>query len=153
VSYRLPESNELIPLLQVVPSKNNEERLLLVSPELASVLATIVTRLRGQNGGVVPSLPRYDRYERDVGPSLPHLFQRQRGSRRTVISDAGIRGLINRTLAMTGLRDSHGDPLTFTPHDLDTTAQTRRSRDHGGCRIGQPGRDPTLGGPPRPAGC
>jgi site-specific recombinase XerD len=118
VSYRLPESNELIPLLQVVPSKNNEERLLLVSPELASVLATIVTRLRSQNGGVVPSLPRYDRYERAVGPSLPHLFQRQRGSRRTVISDAGIRALINRTLAMTGLCDSHGDPLTFTPHDF-----------------------------------
>ncbi|QKV74119.1 site-specific integrase [Amycolatopsis sp. Hca4] len=118
VSYRLPESNELIPLLQVVPSKNNEERLLLVSPELASVLATIVTRLRGQNDGVVPSIPRYDGYEREVGPPLPHLFQRQRGSRRTVISHGGIRRLINRTLAMTGLRDSHGDPLAYTPHDF-----------------------------------
>jgi hypothetical protein len=26
--------------------------------------------------------------------------------------------LINRTLAMTGLRDSRGDPLAFTPHDF-----------------------------------
>jgi hypothetical protein len=118
VSYRLPESNELIPWLQVVPSKNNEERLLLVSPELASVLATIVTRLRGENGGVVPSVPRYDGYEREVGPSLPHLFQRQRGSRGAVIGAGGIRVLINRTLAMTGLRDSHGDPLAFAPHDF-----------------------------------
>ncbi|MBE8515976.1 hypothetical protein ILP97_00260 [Amycolatopsis sp. H6(2020)] len=94
VSYPLPDSKELVPLLQVLPSKNNEERLLLVSPELASVLATIVTRLRDRNGGVVPSVPRY---ERGVGPPLPHLFQRQRGSRRTVISDGGIRVLINRT--------------------------------------------------------
>jgi hypothetical protein len=33
-----------------------------------------------------------------------------------VISAADIRALINRTLAMTGLRDSHGDPLAFTAH-------------------------------------
>jgi hypothetical protein len=46
VSYRLPDTGEVVPLLQIVPSKSNEERLLLVSPELASVLATVITRLR-----------------------------------------------------------------------------------------------------------
>ena len=40
VSYRLPDTGEIVPLLQIVPSKSNEERLLLVGPELASVLAT-----------------------------------------------------------------------------------------------------------------
>jgi hypothetical protein len=36
VSHRLPETNEVIPLLQIVPSKTNQERLLVVTPELAS---------------------------------------------------------------------------------------------------------------------
>ncbi|MET9002701.1 hypothetical protein [Amycolatopsis sp. NPDC004169] len=102
-------------LLQVVPWKSNEEQPLLVSPELNSVLATIGNRLQGQNGGVVPSLPCYERY---VGPSLSHLFQYQQRSWRTVMSDADIRGLINRTLATTVPRDSHGDPLISIPHDL-----------------------------------
>ncbi|MEU7855287.1 hypothetical protein [Nonomuraea sp. NPDC049141] len=31
-------------MLQIVPSKINEERLLLVTPELANVLAAIITR-------------------------------------------------------------------------------------------------------------
>lgn len=48
VSYRLPDSGEVVPLLQIVPSKSNEERLLLVTPELASVLATVVCRGQGQ---------------------------------------------------------------------------------------------------------
>ena len=40
-------------MLQIVPSKNNHERLLLISPELASVLATIIMRLRAHNSGTV----------------------------------------------------------------------------------------------------
>ncbi|MFE2512276.1 hypothetical protein ACFXC9_28200 [Streptomyces naganishii] len=50
VSYRLPDNGEVVPLLQIVPSKSNEERLLLVTPELASVLATVVCRIRGDDG-------------------------------------------------------------------------------------------------------
>jgi hypothetical protein len=45
VSYRLPATGETVPLLQIVPSKSNEERLLLVSPELASVLAAVVKEI------------------------------------------------------------------------------------------------------------
>ena len=33
VQYRLPTTDEIVPLLQIVPSKTDEERLLLVSPE------------------------------------------------------------------------------------------------------------------------
>lgn len=46
ISYKLPDTGEIVPMLQIVPSKSNEERLLLVGPELASVLATVITRLR-----------------------------------------------------------------------------------------------------------
>ncbi|MEV6849894.1 hypothetical protein [Actinoplanes sp. NPDC051411] len=55
VSYKLPDTGEVVPLLQIVPSKSNEERLLLVGPELASVLAAIVSRLRAV-GGVATSV-------------------------------------------------------------------------------------------------
>ena len=63
-------------LLQIVPSKTNEERLLLVTPELASVLASLISRLRHRRDGSVPLVARYDNYEATTGPLLPHLFQR-----------------------------------------------------------------------------
>ena len=39
IQYRLPGTGELIPLLHIVPSKTDAERLLVVSPELADVLS------------------------------------------------------------------------------------------------------------------
>ena len=39
IQYRLPATGEIVPLLQIVPSKTDEERLLVVSPELADVLS------------------------------------------------------------------------------------------------------------------
>jgi integrase len=118
VSYRLAGTGEMVPLLQILPSKSNEERLLLVSPELASTLATIITRVRDRNGGIVPMISQYDRHERTFGPMLPHLFQRRRGHRNEVISTATVQNLLNATLAHAGLRDAAGEPLRFTPHDF-----------------------------------
>ncbi|MGI8312936.1 tyrosine-type recombinase/integrase [Saccharopolyspora hattusasensis] len=118
VSYKLPDSGEIVPLLQIVPSKSNEERLLLVSPELASVLATIISRLRADNSGTVPLVGRYDAHERVTGPPLPHLFQRALGPRREVISAGTVYKLINTVLAATGLRDATGQPLVYRPHDF-----------------------------------
>jgi site-specific recombinase XerD len=118
VSYRLPDTGELMPMLQIVPSKTNEERLLLVSPELASVLATIITRLRAQNGGTVRLVARYDTGEQVTGPPLPHLFQRRRAWRSAAISYAFVQTMLTDTLARTGLRDAADRPLTHTPHDF-----------------------------------
>src|SRR5262249_2737658 len=118
VSYTLSDTGEIVPLLQIVPSKSNEERLLLVSPELASVLATIITRLRGDNGGTVPLAARYDHHERVTGAPLPHLFQRAFGARREVISPGTVYKLINTALAAAGLRDATGHPLIYRPHDF-----------------------------------
>ena len=42
IQYRLPATGELIPLLQVTPSKTDTERLLVISPELADVLSAII---------------------------------------------------------------------------------------------------------------
>jgi integrase len=119
VSYRLADTGELVPLLQILPSKNNQERLLLVSPELASALATIITRLRERNGGTVPLVSRYDHHERTFGPMLPHLFQRRtRGHRNEVMSNTNVQKLLDQTLARAHLRDAAGERLRFTPHDF-----------------------------------
>jgi integrase len=118
VSYRLPDGGEVVPLLQIVPSKGNEERLLLVDPELASVLAAIITRLRAGSDGAVPLVARYDHHERTTGPLLPHLFQRARGARSEVISTGTVYKLINTALAAAGLKDSTGQPLAYRPHDF-----------------------------------
>jgi integrase len=118
VSYRLPDTGEIVPMLQIVPSKSNEERLLLVSPELASVLATIITRLRDRNGGAVPLTARYDPHEKVTGPPLPHLFQRRVAWRWEVPSHKTIQKLLTHTLAGAGLCDAAGQPLRYTPHDF-----------------------------------
>jgi hypothetical protein len=115
VRHRLEDTGELIPLLQVLPSKTDQERLLLVSPELASVLASMVSRLRAAGGGTIPLVCRYDRHERTIGPALPHLFQRRIGHRTEVIGVTTVQKLLNTTLARCDLQDAAGQPLKFTP--------------------------------------
>ncbi|MEU1813483.1 tyrosine-type recombinase/integrase [Micromonospora aurantiaca (nom. illeg.)] len=117
ISYQLPDTGEVVPLLQVVPSKSDRERLLLVTPELASVLATIIARLRDGTGRI-PLVARYDAHERTTGPMLPHLFQHVIGWRHEVISARRVQTLLTDTLALTGLTDAAGQPLRYTPHDF-----------------------------------
>lgn len=118
-SHRLPGTGEIVPLLQIVPSKTDEERLLLVSPELASVLATTIARLRRENGGTIRRVGRWDRYERVVGPALPHLFQRSAtGHPHGVLSYTSLREMLNAAVTRAGLTDTAGEPLEFTPHDF-----------------------------------
>ncbi|MEU8265024.1 site-specific integrase [Micromonospora sp. NPDC048999] len=123
VSYRLADTGELVPLLQIVPSKSNEERLLLVTPELASVLATIIGRIRDPDGAV-PLVARFDGYERVTGPELPHLFQHRDGFRHRngwrpdVLHPELVRHLLINTLARSGITDAAGQPLHYTPHDF-----------------------------------
>jgi integrase len=118
VSYKLPKTGEVVPMLQIVPSKTNEERLLLVSPELASVLATIISRLRAENNGMVPLTRRYDRYEKETGPPLPHLFQHRKGWNWMVPSPTTIQRWLTQALHRAALTDSSGNALHYTPHDF-----------------------------------
>jgi len=117
VQYRTPGSGELVPLLQIPPSKTDEERLLVISPELTDVLSAIVCRIRNQDGSV-PLVVAYDHHEKIWNPPMPLLFQRTVGLETRPIPISGIRTLINDALARTGLTDATGKPLTFAPHDF-----------------------------------
>jgi len=120
VQYRLPDTGEVVPLLQIVPSKTAEERLLLVSPELANTLAAVITRVRKQNDGIVPPISRYDPHEKIEGPALPHLFQRRNNGawRSTVISLDSVYRLLQSAVDRAGVTDNAGAPLRYTPHDF-----------------------------------
>lgn len=117
VQYRLPTTGELVPLLHIAPSKSDAERLLVISPELADVLATIICRVRDPDGAV-PLVVAYDYHERVFNPPLPILFQRQVGTENRPISAPAIRKLLDLALAKTGLTQADGRPLRFLPHDF-----------------------------------
>jgi integrase len=117
VTHTLPDTGEVVPLLQVAPSKQDAERLLLVAPELAHVLARIVQRVRAGRPEV-PLVTRYDGYERHTGPPLPHLFQRWHGTELRVISPAVVKRLLGLAIDRAGLRAPGGQPLRYTPHDF-----------------------------------
>lgn len=117
VQYRLPTTGELVPLLQIAPSKTDTERLLLISPELADVLAAVVHRVRGPHGAV-PAVASYDRGERIWNPPMPLLFQRRYSNEIRPLTRNYVRDLLNAAITHTGLTDVCGTPLRFTPHDF-----------------------------------
>ena len=117
VQYQLPGTGELVPLLQILPSKTDTERLLVVSPELADVLSVIICQIRGDSGAV-PLVRAYDRREcLWIGPA-PLLFQRRLRSEDRPITAQAIRELLNVALEASGLTDAAGRPLRFAPHDF-----------------------------------
>lgn len=63
VSYRLPTTGEVIPMLQITPSKTDKERLIVISPELAVVFAEIISHVR-RGAEHIPLISRYDSAER-----------------------------------------------------------------------------------------
>jgi hypothetical protein len=91
--------------------------LLVISPELADVLSTIISRVRDANGAV-PLVVSYDTHERVWNPPMPLLFQRHIGVENRPIPATGIRDMLNDALARTGLTDASNRPLTFSPHDF-----------------------------------
>ncbi|MDQ3151025.1 MAG: site-specific integrase, partial [Actinomycetota bacterium] len=118
VQYRLPSTGELVPLLQIAPSKTDSERLLVVSPELADVLSSIIRRVRGAIAAV-PVIPAYDRTECVWLAPAPWLFQRRLGTEHRRICPGAIRNILNTALAHSPLIDPEtGGPLSFTPHDF-----------------------------------
>jgi len=118
VQYKLPGTGELVPLLQIAPSKTDAERLLVISPELADVLAAVIRRIR-EPSGAVPLVRAYDRHECAWATPAPLLFQRRAGTTRRAITDWTARKILARALAATGLTDpATGQPLHYTPHDF-----------------------------------
>jgi hypothetical protein len=117
VQYRLPSTGELIPLLHITPSKTDTERLLVISPDLADVLAAVIHRVRDHTGAV-PLVVPYDVHEHEFTPALPILFQHRVGSDARPISAATFRRWITTAANSAGLCDASGQPLTFLPHDF-----------------------------------
>lgn len=118
VQYRLPTTGELVPLLQIAPSKTDTERLLVVSPELADVLSAIICRIRDSTGKV-PCITAYDYHEKIWNPPVPLLFQRRFGAETRRLNPDSVRELPAGALRDTGLADAAGGgPLRYTPHDF-----------------------------------
>ena len=113
--YPLPGTGELVPLLQIVPSTTDTERLLLVSPELADVLRPS-SRVCVTPTGPSRRWVAYDVRERIWHPPMPLLFQRGIGNERRAFTPSAIRKLLINALAATGLADASGDPLLFQAH-------------------------------------
>lgn len=117
IQYKVPATGELVPLLQIAPSKTDVERLLLVGPELADVLSQIILRIRDANGAV-PQVPAYDYAERLWIPPMPLLFQHRVGIEMRALPATAIRKFLDATLAATGLTDASGNIVQFQPHDF-----------------------------------
>ncbi|MGP8206651.1 MAG: tyrosine-type recombinase/integrase [Acidimicrobiales bacterium] len=117
VKYRLPTTGEVVPLLQVAPSKTDSERLLVVSPELAQVLSEVIRRVRGPDGAV-RMVRAWDYHERAWLPPSPLLFQHRVGPEHKEFNIPFVNTLINDAIARTGLVGVDGHPVHFTPHDF-----------------------------------
>ncbi|MFF6786944.1 tyrosine-type recombinase/integrase [Streptomyces sp. NPDC012510] len=119
--YQAP-TGEMVPLLQVSPSKTDAERVIPADPDLVAVLARIIRRIK--RDGTVPLLSRYDGYERAFGPLLPHLFQRVTHHQLQVIPPDRVRELLAGLARRAGITDVDGTPLKFTPHDFQRIFST-----------------------------
>jgi hypothetical protein len=117
IQYRLPATGELIPLLQITPSKTDTERLLVISPELADVLSAIITRVRGSQPEV-PLVVSYDKNERVYNPPMPLLFQWRRRLENRAVAETSLRKYLDHALATIGVIDTGGRPMRYTFHDF-----------------------------------
>ena len=117
VKYRLPTTGEVVPLLQVAPSKTDSERLLVVSPELAEVLSEVIRRVRGPDGAV-RLVRAWDYHERAWLPPSPLLFQHRVGPEHKEFNIPFVSTLINEAITRTGLAGADGRPVHCTPHDF-----------------------------------
>ena len=117
IQYRLPATGELIPLLQIAPSKTDQERLLVVAPELADVLSAIICRIRGRAPDV-PLVVSYDKNERAYNPPMPLLFQWRCRLENRPVGETSLRKYLDDALAAIGAKDASGRLLRYTFHDF-----------------------------------
>jgi hypothetical protein len=117
--YRLPSTGELLPLLQIAPSKTDQERVLLVSPDLADALAAIISRVRGGSSeGRIPLIRRWDYHEKVLSEPMPFLFQRSIDGQNRAINRAWVLKNLRLTVEEAGLVGEDGEPIYFQNHDL-----------------------------------
>ena len=116
LAYTLPTTGEVVPMLQVAPSKTDAERLLLVSPELAEVLTAIIFRVRAGKAAL-PLVSAYDVFEQTWSPPMPFLFQRRFGTEDRPLTRSYIRECLVAT-SRTAQITAAGQPIQWRPHDF-----------------------------------
>lgn len=109
-----PRDGDRVLLLQIVPSKSDRERVLLVSPELAHVLASVRHRVRG-DADKVPLAVRYDPQDKVFSEKLPFLFQLPGRGTNRVMAYATIYTFIQYAQDIAGIAS---DGTRLTAHDF-----------------------------------
>lgn len=117
VSYTLTTTGEVITMLQITPSKTDKERLLVTSPELASVFTEIFGRIRDGKEHI-PLISRYEQAERLHSPELPFLFQRRWGLKNIPITRERVKDVLGELLVAAKITNTDGTPAHFRPHDF-----------------------------------
>lgn len=114
--YVAPTTGTLVPLLHIVPSKTDRERLIPMNPELVQVLLAVLRRAKA-GSDQVPLSVRYDTSEKLHGQPFPHLFARRVGARQEVLSPFFLQQILAHIASVAGLTDA-GQPVRVTPHDF-----------------------------------
>ena len=115
--YTAPTTGTLVPLLHIVPSKTDCERLIPMSPELVQVLLAVLAPRQERATPMCRSRFATTPHEKLHGEPFPHLFARRVGTRQEVLSRIRRPRILNHLAAVAGLTDA-GQPVRFTPHDF-----------------------------------
>ncbi|WIX85786.1 site-specific integrase [Amycolatopsis sp. DG1A-15b] len=108
--YRKPDGT-IVPLLQIAPSKTDAERVIPASPELASVLAQVISRVTAADG-TIALVSRRDEHERSWSDPMPFLFQFRLAGRPRTFNSATLREYLDRAVERAGIGTG------LTPHDF-----------------------------------
>jgi len=110
-------NGEVIALLVVAASKTDRERVIPMSAELFHVIASVIRRHTCQ-GTTVPLLSRFDPHDKVWSAPMPFLFQRRRGTGRSVISPQTVLQRLKRLCAELASQHPAFATTPFTPHDF-----------------------------------
>jgi hypothetical protein len=113
--YRKPDGT-VLPLLQIAPSKTDQERVFPCNPELTATLAWLVSFV--SIDGRVPLCCRVDKHEREVSAPMPFLIQLREGGRSRVVNECTVRKWLAELANGLGLCEADGAALHYTPHDF-----------------------------------
>lgn len=114
--YTASTTATLVPLLHIVPSKTDCERLIPMTPELVGVLLEVLRRAKAGKDHVPLSIA-YDTNDKVHSEPFPHLFARPLGIRHEVLGRHYVRRILIHLAGVAGLTDA-GQQVHFTPHDF-----------------------------------
>ena len=114
--YTASTTATLVPLLHIVPSKTDCERLIPMTPELVAVLLEVLRRAKAGKDQV-PLSVAYDTNDKVHSEPFPHLFARPLGTRHEVLGRHYVRQILIHLATIARLNDA-GRPVHFSPHDF-----------------------------------